>query len=110
MPDPASTDVPSLRFPRALLGYRRDAVDDACAALADQVVELREALMERDTVVQDLRSDLTRCEAEIRYWNDRESYVESEVDRARTTAERLEREAHERAVAVELEAIVSIPG
>lgn len=107
---PAETQ-PGRRFPRSFRGYRRDVVDDVVARLEERVadleeqsVELREELLESQHVAGEARHDLTRARAELRYWNDRASYVDSEVARARQRALELEQSARERAEAIEADA------
>lgn len=99
------------RFPRSFRGYRRNLVDDAVARLEgrvadleDQSVQLREELLEAQHVAGEAKHDLTRARAELRYWNDRASYVDSEVARARQRALELEQSARERAEAIEADA------
>lgn len=107
---PAEND-PGKRFKRSILGYRRNLVDDAVTALElqvddlqEQAVQLREELLESQHVADEARHDLTRARAELRYWNDRASYVDSEVARARQRALELEQTARERADAIEADA------
>jgi vacuolar-type H+-ATPase subunit H len=109
--DTAATDTPGQRFPRAVRGYRRNLVDDAMAGLElqvaeleDQAVQLREELLEARHAGDETRHDLTRARAELRYWNDRASYVDSEVARARQRATEIEQEARSRADAIEADA------
>lgn len=99
------------RFPRSFRGYRRNLVDDTVARLEgrvadleEQAVQLREELLEAQHVAGEARHDLTRARAELRYWNDRASYVDSEVARARQRALELEQSARERAEAIEADA------
>jgi vacuolar-type H+-ATPase subunit H len=107
---PAETPV-GKRFPRGLRGYRRNIVDDAVASfelriadLEDQAGQLREELLEAQHVAGEARHDLTRARAELRYWNDRASYVDSEVARARQRAVELEQAARDRADTIEADA------
>jgi hypothetical protein len=104
-------NVPGTRFKRSFRGYRRNLVDDAMASmelriddLEEQSVQLREELLEAQHVAGEARHDLTRARAELRYWNDRASYVDSEVARARQRATELEQTARERAEAIEADA------
>ena len=100
------------RFKRSMFGgYRRNLVDDAIASLElriedleSQAVELREELLDAQHVAGEARHDLTRARAELRYWNDRASYVDSEVARARQRALELEESARSRAEAIEADA------
>lgn len=118
---PTSTDdaydaLPSVdagrRFPRSVFGgYRRRDVDELLADMAERIEvlerqgeELRDELQDRDHTVSETRHDLSRARAELRYWNDRASYVDSEVARARVRATELERAARERADAIEADA------
>ncbi len=103
---------PGKRFKRSIFGgYRRNLVDDAVASLElrvddleEQAVQLREELLEAQHVAGEARHDLTRARAELRYWNDRASYVDSEVARARQRALELEQSARDRAEAIEADA------
>jgi hypothetical protein len=119
MPDHRSTDEHAhpaenpagARFKRGFRGYRRNLVDDAIVALElriadleEQSVQLREELLDAQHVAGEARHDLTRARAELRYWNDRASYVDSEVARARQRALELEQSARERAEAIEADA------
>lgn len=118
MPEHSSTDLsypaearPGRRFPRSLFGYRRSTVDEAVTRLRLRVheleteaVELREQLLEARHEASEFRHDLTRAKAELRYWNDRASYVDSEVARARQRAGEIEQEARSRADAIEADA------
>ncbi|MCB0879484.1 MAG: hypothetical protein KDC46_10980 [Thermoleophilia bacterium] len=104
-------EVPGKRFKRSFRGYRRNLVDDALARmelriadLEEQSVQLREELLDAQHVAGEARHDLTRAKAELRYWNDRASYVDSEVARARQRALELEQSARERAEAIEADA------
>jgi len=99
------------QFRKRLLGYDANAVDDAIARLdlrhrdlEHQSVELREALLEAQHNASETKHDLTRARAELRYWNDRASYVDSEVARARQRANELESGARQRADAIEADA------
>jgi hypothetical protein len=102
---------PGKRFARSFRGYRRNLVDDAMtrlelriADLEQQSVELREELLDSQHVASEARHDLTRARAELRYWNDRASYVDSEVARARQRATELEAAARSRAETIEADA------
>ncbi|MCW2921162.1 MAG: hypothetical protein JWL76_1036 [Thermoleophilia bacterium] len=104
-------NAPGTRFARGFRGYRRNLVDDAMtrmelkvADLEQQAVELREELLDSQHVASEARHDLTRARAELRYWNDRASYVDSEVARARQRATELEASARSRAEAIEADA------
>ena len=104
-------NAPGTRFARGFRGYKRNLVDDAMtrmelkvADLETQAVELREELLDSQHVASEARHDLTRARAELRYWNDRASYVDSEVARARQRAAELEASARSRAEAVEADA------
>ncbi len=104
-------NAPGTRFRRSFRGYRRNLVDDAMtrmelrvADLEQQAVELREELLDSQHVASEARHDLTRARAELRYWNDRASYVDSEVARARQRATELEKAARDRADAIEADA------
>lgn len=106
-----TTPTAGTRFARAFRGYRRSLVDDAMTRmelrihdLEGQTVELREELLDSQHVASEARHDLTRARAELRYWNDRASYVDSEVARARARANELEQTARERAEAIEADA------
>jgi hypothetical protein len=110
---PAENTQPAdKRFKRSIFGgYRRRSVDDAFTRLRlahreleDEVVTLREELLEARHEASETRHDLTRARAELRYWNDRASYVDSEVARARQRATELEEEARSRAEAIEADA------
>ncbi len=100
------------RFRRSFMGgYKRNLVDDTVARLElrvadleEQSVQLREELLESQHVAGEARHDLTRARAELRYWNDRASYVDSEVARARQRAQDLEQTARTRAEAIESDA------
>lgn len=99
------------RFRRSFRGYKRNLVDDAVTSLElriveseDHAVQLREELLDVQQVADETRHDLTRARAELRYWNDRASYVDSEVARARQRAQELEASARERAEAIEADA------
>jgi vacuolar-type H+-ATPase subunit H len=103
--------LPGRRFDRAFRGYRRNLVDDAMARmelrvddLEEQSVQLREELLDAQHVAGEARRDLTRARAELRYWNDRASYVDSEVARARQRAINMEQAARARAEAIEADA------
>lgn len=103
--------APGTRFRRGFFGYRRHLVDDAITRmqlriddLETQSVELREELLEAQHVASETRHDLTRARAELRYWNDRASYVDSEVARARHRATELEQASRERAETIEADA------
>lgn len=118
MPARSSTDLshpaearPRRKFPRTLFGYRRSTVDDAMTRLRLRVheleteaVALREDLLEARHEASEFRHDLTRAKAELRYWNDRASYVDSEVARARQRAAEIEQAARSRADAIEADA------
>jgi hypothetical protein len=118
MRDRSSTDnthpaenAPGTRFARSFRGYRRNLVDDAMTRmelrvddLEQQAVELREELLDSQHVASEARHDLTRARAELRYWNDRASYVDSEVARARQRATELEAAARGRAESIEADA------
>ena len=104
-------NAPGTRFKRSFRGYRRNLVDDAMtrlelrvADLEQQAVELREELLDSQHDASEARHDLTRARAELRYWNDRASYVDSEVARARQRAQELEGSARSRAEAIEADA------
>lgn len=107
----SATPTPGRAFRRSLLGYDRGIVEDAIAQrdmriedLEHQAVDLREELLEAQHVTSEAKHDLTRARAELRYWNDRASYVDSEVARARQRATELEESARKRAEAVEADA------
>ncbi len=104
-------NAPGKRFKSGFRGYRRNLVDDAMTRLElrvtdleQQAVELREELLDSQHVASEARHDLTRARAELRYWNDRASYVDSEVARARQRASELEGTARERAETIEADA------
>lgn len=107
---PAETSTrPRLR--RGLFGYRRRDVEDAMTQLRlraheleEEAVTLREELLDARHEASETRHDLTRARAELRYWNDRASYVDSEVARARHRAADLEEAARRRAEAIEADA------
>jgi hypothetical protein len=103
---PENSETPSnTKIRRAfLLGYRRADVDLVLADAEAQQIELREQLMERGATIDELEADLTRARREVRYWEDRQNFVEAEVERARASAERVEKEARERAEEVERDA------
>lgn len=99
------------RLPRGLRGFRRRDVEDLLVelelrleGLEQQSEELREQLQGSQHAESETRHDLSRARAELRYWNDRASYIDSEVARARQRASQLEREARERADAIEADA------
>jgi hypothetical protein len=99
------------RFHRRFRGYATHVVDDALEELEtrvhdleDQAVELREQLLETQHTASETKHDLTRAKAELRYWNDRASYVDSEVSRARQRATEMEATARARAEAIEADA------
>ncbi|MCW2926948.1 MAG: hypothetical protein JWM86_916 [Thermoleophilia bacterium] len=103
--------VPGRRFRRGMRGYRTGLVDDAIARLELRVddleheaVELREALLDSQHETSEIRHDLTRARAELRYWNDRASYVDTEVARARQRATEVEQLARQRAETIEADA------
>jgi len=102
---------PGRRFLRGFRGYRVGIVDDAVTRmelriedLETQCIEMREQLLESQQEASETRHDLTRARAELRYWNDRASYVDSEVARARHRAQELEAAARERAETIEADA------
>ena len=106
-----TTPQPGKLFSRGLLGYRRAAVEETMTRLGLRVedlklqaIELREELLETQHVASETRHDLTRARAELRYWNDRASYVDSEVARARQRAVELEETARDRADQIEADA------
>lgn len=99
------------RFRRSLLGYRRRSVDEEIVRLRlvvhdldEQVVRLREELLDASHDASETRHELTRAKAELRYWNDRAAYVDSEVSRARHRAAEIERAARSRADEIEADA------
>jgi vacuolar-type H+-ATPase subunit H len=99
------------RFHRRFRGYAVHVVDDALEELETRVhdlegqaVELREELLETQHTASETKHDLTRARAELRYWNDRASYVDSEVSRARQRATEMEATARARAEAIEADA------
>jgi hypothetical protein len=106
-----SAPTPGRRFKRRWRGYNTNLVDDSMARLElrvvdleSQAVELREELLDSQHSASEAKHDLTRLKAELRYWNDRASYIDSEVARARQRAVDLEQEARQRAEAIESDA------
>ncbi|MEO6867368.1 MAG: hypothetical protein ABI200_05050 [Gaiellales bacterium] len=111
LPTAADTPAPGRRFSRTLFGYRRGTVDETVAEMEQQVedleqqsIELREELLDARQQVNETDHDLTRARAELRYWNDRASYVDSEVARARRVADEIEHAARDRAETIEADA------
>jgi vacuolar-type H+-ATPase subunit H len=108
----AGTPDPGERFRKRLFrGYDVDQVDDALARvdlqlrdLEVEAADLREELLAARNDASETRHDLTRAKAELRYWNDRASYVDSEVARARRQAAELEETARNRADTIEADA------
>ncbi|MBC7462298.1 MAG: hypothetical protein H7287_13130 [Thermoleophilia bacterium] len=99
------------RFRRKLRGYDINLVDDALlrseARITDleaHVETLHEDLQHAQHETSETRHDLTRARAELRYWNDRATYVDSEVTRARRVAADLEQTARDRADTIEADA------
>ena len=117
---PATTQVPTAatpeprpgrRFSRRLFGYRASSVDEAMETLEQRVealerheANLREELLSAQHAASEARHDLTRSRAELRYWNDRATYVDTEIARARNRATELEQTARERAQSIEADA------
>lgn len=102
---------PGTRFRRRFRGYDVNLVEDALTQLDQrtgelehEVDDLRESLLEARTDGAEAKHDLARARAELRYWNDRASYVDSEVTRARRVAIELEQHARERAEQIEADA------
>ena len=102
---------PGTRFRRRFRGYDVNHVEDAVTQLEQragdlehEVGELRETLLDARTEGAEAKHDLARARAELRYWNDRASYVDSEVTRARRVAIELEQHARERAETIEADA------
>lgn len=106
----ASSEI-TARFGRELLGYRRSVVDDAVAnlelriaTLTGEATDVRAALLASQHAASETGHNLTRARAELRYWNDRASYVDNEVARARRRAIELTQTARDRAEAIEADA------
>ena len=93
--------MPSSDAPRRPTGRGWWASLRGRLSAADQ---LRATVAERDQAIAALEAELSRARAEVRYWNDRETFVEMETERARAAAERVESAARERAYAVERDA------
>lgn len=109
--DDALRRGPGMRLPRRFRGYDVELADEGFERLErrvhdleHQVAELREELLQEQMAGSEARHDLARTRAELRYWNDRATYVDSEVARARQRAKEIEAAAQERADAVEAEA------
>ena len=105
------SQAPGTRFPRSFHGYDRHIVDDELRRIDARVADherraerLARHLDETRTDLASARHELTRARAELRYWNDRASYVDSEVARARTLADEIESAARGRADAIEADA------
>lgn len=118
MPDSTSSDLthPAERqqempLRRGLFGYRRRDVDEAMARLNERVnvlegqaVDLRQEIMEERDSSSEVRHELSRVRAELRYWNDRASFVDGEVARARQRAAEIEEAARHRGQTIEADA------
>lgn len=94
--DTGNDAAPSPSFEIRMRGYDRSAVDVWLAEHVSKVTLLTETLRERDAQIARMETQLERSRRELRYWHDRQVFVDAEVERARTDAERIEREAHER--------------
>ena len=99
------------RFRRRLRGYDVNVVDEAMLRaeariddLEARIQHLQEDLQGVHNEASETRHDLTRARAELRYWNDRATYVDSEVTRARNVAAEIEQTARDRADAIEADA------
>jgi hypothetical protein len=110
-PDSTELEVTTPAFGRSLLGYRRSDVDAAVLELTQRAAgvdrhnaALRAQLTTTEHVLSETKHDLTRARAELRYWNDRASYIDGEVARARRRALEIEQEARERSEAIEADA------
>lgn len=82
-------------------GYDRAEVDAFVLQNAGESVDLREQLMSRCEELDQLRDEQRRLRTELRYWNDRQTFIDGELDRVRADAERIENDARERASNVE---------
>jgi hypothetical protein len=105
------TNRPNNRFRRRFRGYDVNLVEDFIERLElrtedleHEAGDLRDSLQQSKSEAAEAKHDLARARAELRYWNDRASYVDSEVARARRHAVELEQTARERADAIEADA------
>ncbi|MBC7645359.1 MAG: hypothetical protein H7123_09535, partial [Thermoleophilia bacterium] len=92
---PLTTNGP--RFPLRVRGYDRSQVDARMLAEERQRVELETRLLERDHDISTTSKQLEGTRRELRYWHDRQAFIDSELDRAREESARLVAEATVRA-------------
>lgn len=102
--DTAAVSEPAPRFATRMRGYDRETVDAWAEQAEQRTTELQTQLLDKLARIANLEGQLTRVRRELRYLQDRDVFVESEMQRARDNAERIEREAADRAHRVEQEA------
>ena len=95
---------PAPRFATRMRGYDKETVDAWADQAEHRAAELQTQLLDKSARIANLEGQLTRVRRELRYMQDRDVFVESEMQRARDNAERIEREAADRAARVEQEA------
>ena len=98
---PIANESATPRLRRRLLGYRRKDVDAWVFDSRGQLIELREELMERTEAVTELEGNVHELKLQLRYWEDRAAFIDSQLSRVHEDARRIEHEARERADQVE---------
>ena len=99
---PLSSSSP--RFPLRVRGYDRHAVDAALLADERTRVDLETRSLEHAHHVEALTKQLATARQELRYWHDRQAFIDGEIERARASAEKIIAEAGERASTLEQQA------
>jgi cell division septum initiation protein DivIVA len=100
-------EVPSIApasFRRRMRGYDRQQVNHAIAGHEQRTATLEAELRLRDARIEELDESLRRTRMELRYWHDRQAFIDAEIDRARQTATDMEQSARERAERLEQDA------
>ncbi len=111
-PESTSIDAPAdetttseqPRFAVRMRGYDRETVDAWADAAERRTTELQTQVLDKSARVASLEGQLKRVRRELRYWQDRDIFIEAEIERARDAAERIERDASERAERIERDA------
>lgn len=92
------------RFAVRMRGYDRDTVDAWADASERRTTELQTQVLDKSARIASLEGQLKRVRRELRYWQDRDIFIEAEIERARDAAERIERDAAARAERIERDA------
>jgi DivIVA domain-containing protein len=89
------------RFSTRMRGYDRDSVDVWVDTAEQRAADLQTQLLDKSAHIATLEADLQRSKRELRYWHDREAFMEEQLEQARAQAASIEREAADRAQRLE---------